>query len=61
MVAGAGSRPVIPPSWAVSSYTSLAFGEHGRQWGVVPPMGQTGDACFDNAMTGGFFATPAET
>ena len=37
-------------------YTSFAFGERCRQWGVVPSMGSVGD-CFDNAMAESFFAT----
>ena len=37
-------------------YTSLAFGERCRQWGVAPSMGSVGD-CFDNAMAESFFAT----
>ena len=37
-------------------YTSFAFGERCRRWGVVPSMGSVGD-CFDNAMTESFFAT----
>ena len=30
-------------------YTSVAFGERCRQWGVAPSMGSVGD-CYDNAM-----------
>ena len=37
-------------------YTSFAFGERCRQWGVAPSMGSVGD-CFDNAMAESFFAT----
>ena len=37
-------------------YTSLAFGERCRQWGVAPSMGSVGD-CYDNAMAESFFAT----
>ena len=37
-------------------YTSFAFGERCRRWGVVPSMGSVGD-CFDNAMAESFFAT----
>ena len=37
-------------------YTSFAFGERCRQWGVAPSMGSVGD-CYDNAMAESFFAT----
>ena len=37
-------------------YTSLAFGERCRQWGVAPSMGSAGN-CYDNAMAESFFAT----
>ena len=37
-------------------YTSLAFGERCRRWGVTPSMGSVGDR-FDNAMAESFFAT----
>ena len=37
-------------------YTSFAFGERCRRWGVVPSMGSVGE-CFDNAMAESFFAT----
>ena len=37
-------------------YTSLAFGERCRRWGVASSMGSVGD-CFDNAMAESFFAT----
>ena len=37
-------------------YTSFAFGERCRRWGVVPSMGSVGD-CFDNTMAERFFAT----
>ena len=37
-------------------YTSFAFGERCRRWGMVPSMGSVGD-CFDNAMAESFFAT----
>ena len=39
-------------------YTSLAFGERCRRWGVASSMGSVGD-CFDNAMAESFFATLA--
>ena len=37
-------------------YTSIAFGQRCREWGVRPSMGSVGD-CFDNAMCESFFAT----
>ena len=37
-------------------YTSFAFGERCRRWGMVPSMGSVGE-CFDNAMAESFFAT----
>ena len=37
-------------------YTSFAFGERCRRWGVVASMGSVGE-CFDNAMAESFFAT----
>ena len=37
-------------------YTSFAFGERCRQWGIAPSMGSVGD-CYDNAMAESFFAT----
>jgi putative transposase len=39
-----------------SQYTSIAFGSHCYQHGVVPSMGSVGD-CYDNAMAESFFAT----
>ena len=38
-----------------SQYTSLAFGNRGRQMGVRPSIRTVGDA-FDNAMAESFFA-----
>jgi len=37
-------------------YTSLAFGQHLRDAGILPSVGSTGD-CFDNAVAEAFFAT----
>ena len=39
-----------------SQYTSLAFGKHCREAGIVQSMGSVGDA-YDNAMCESFFAT----
>jgi putative transposase len=39
-----------------SQYTSVAFGERCRLYGVRPSMGSVGD-CYDNAMAESFFAT----
>ena len=47
---------VIHHSEQGCQYTSFAFGERCRRWGVVPSMGSVGD-CFDNAMAESFFAT----
>ena len=37
-------------------YTSIAFGNRCRQYGVRPSMGSVGD-CYDNALAESFFAT----
>ncbi len=37
-------------------YTSLAFGQHLREAGLLPSTGSVGD-CFDNAVAEAFFAT----
>jgi putative transposase len=37
-------------------FTSLAYGDHCRQAGIMPSMGSVGD-CYDNAITESFFAT----
>jgi putative transposase len=37
-------------------YTSIAFGNRCRQFGVRPSMGSVGD-CYDNALAESFFAT----
>jgi putative transposase len=37
-------------------FTSIAYGDHCRQAGIVPSMGSVGD-CYDNAITESFFAT----
>jgi putative transposase len=37
-------------------FTSIAYGDHCRQAGIVPSMGSVGD-CYDNASTESFFAT----
>jgi putative transposase len=47
---------VIHHSDQGSQYTSLAFGERCRAFGVRPSMGSVGD-CYDNAMCESFFAT----
>lgn len=51
-----GPTQVIHHSDQGSQYTSYAFGEYCRQWGVRPSTGSVGD-CFDNAMAESFFAT----
>ena len=38
-------------------YTSVAFGNHGKEAGVRPSTGSLGNA-YDNAMCESFFATP---
>ena len=48
--------PVIHHSDRGVQYTSLAFGEHCREAGIVQSMGSTGSA-YDNAMCESFFAT----
>ena len=45
-----------PGSVQGCQYTSFAFGERCRRWGVVPSMGSVGE-CFDNTMAESFFAT----
>ena len=47
---------VIHHSDQGSQYTSLAFSERCREYGVIPSMGSVGDA-YDNAMCESFFAT----
>ncbi len=47
---------VIHHSDQGSQYTSLAFGRHLHEAGIVASMGSRGD-CFDNAMAESFFAT----
>ena len=49
-------RAVVHHSDQGSQYTSIAFGSHCHQHGVVPSMGSVGD-CYDNAMAESFFAT----
>ena len=49
-------RPVIHHSDRGVQYTSLAFGKHCREAGIVQSMGATGIA-YDNAMCESFFAT----
>lgn len=39
-----------------TQYTSVAFGQRCRHYGIQPSMGSVGD-CFDNAMAESFFAT----
>ena len=48
--------PVIHHSDRGVQYTSLAFGKHCREAGIVQSMGSTGSA-YDNAMCESFFAT----
>ena len=48
--------PVIHHSDRGVQYTSLAFGKHCREAGIVQSMGSTGCA-YDNAMCESFFAT----
>ena len=47
---------VIHHSDQGSQYTSIAFGQRCRVYGVRPSMGSVGD-CYDNAMAESFFAT----
>jgi len=47
---------VIHHSDQGSQYTSIAFGERCRKYGVRPSMGSVGD-CYDNALCESFFAT----
>ena len=47
---------VIHHSDQGTQYTSVAFGLHCQQAGVLPSMGTVGDA-YDNAMCESFFAT----
>jgi putative transposase len=49
-------RDVIHHSDQGSQYTSIAYGQRCREWGVRPSMGSVGDA-YDNAMCESFFAT----
>jgi putative transposase len=49
-------RGVIHHSDQGSQYTSVDFGAHCAQAGVIPSMGRRGD-CYDNAVTEAFFAT----
>jgi transposase InsO family protein len=51
-------RDVIHHADQGSPYTSLAFGNRGREAGVRPSMGSVGDA-YDNAMAESFFSTLA--
>ena len=48
--------PVIHHSDRGAQYTSLAFGKHCREAGIVQSMGSAGNA-YDNAMCESFFAT----
>jgi putative transposase len=50
------AKGVIHHSDQGCQYTSLAFGERCRAFGVRPSMGSVGD-CYDNAMCESFFAT----
>jgi putative transposase len=47
---------VIHHSDQRTQYTSIAFGQRWREWGVRPSMGSVGD-CYDNAMCESFYAT----
>jgi len=47
---------VIHHSDQGSQYTSIAFGERCRKYGVRPSMGSVGD-CYDNALAESFFAS----
>jgi putative transposase len=49
-------RDVIHHSDHGSQYTSIAYGQRCREFGVRPSMGSVGDA-YDNAMCESFFAT----
>ena len=49
-------QAVIHHSDQGSQYTSIAFGQRCRRYGVRPSMGSVGD-CYDNAMAESFFAT----
>ena len=49
-------RNVIHHSDQGSQYTSVAYGQRCREFGVRPSMGSVGDA-YDNAMCESFFAT----
>jgi putative transposase len=53
---GRDATGVIHHSDQGCQYTSLAFGERCRVFGVRPSMGSVGD-CYDNAMCESFFAT----
>ena len=50
----ASRRPhtVVHHSDQGSQYTSIAFGQRCREWGVSPSMGSAGD-CYDNAVADG--------
>lgn len=50
------AQGVIHHSDQGSQYTSIAFGKHCQQAGIVSSMGSRGD-CYDNAITESFFAT----
>lgn len=50
------AKGVIHHSDQGSQYTSIAFGNHCQQAGIVSSMGSAGD-CYDNAITEAFFAT----
>lgn len=50
------AKGVIHHSDHGTQYTSLKFGEHCREAGIIPSMGSVGD-CYDNAMAESFFAT----
>jgi len=49
-------REVIHHSDQGSQYTSIAYGQRCREFGVHPSMGSVGDA-YDNALCESFFAT----
>jgi putative transposase len=49
-------RDVIHHSDQGSQYTSIAYGQRCREFGVRPSMGSVGDA-YDNALCESFFAT----
>jgi putative transposase len=52
----APARGLIHHSDQGCQYTSLAFGRHCEQAGIIPSMGSVGD-CYDNALAESFFAT----